>query len=146
MRAKHGGSVPHFYDGLWYDPRRCANRQPTEWEVDMLTTIIKANPMRWNSYCVFICFRYTPVEALQNPLAVEVQYQSVPFPSPNSSGPILHTDETIKSQLAASSVWCVAGIHQIQSSLNYLHPYILPPSINHHGLSFTKIQLSLYFV
>ena len=39
-----GGSLYHFYDGLWYDLARDANQRPTVCEVDTLTT--KAKPTR----------------------------------------------------------------------------------------------------
>ena len=33
LRAKQEGSLCHFYDGLWYDPPRDANIQPTAWKI-----------------------------------------------------------------------------------------------------------------
>ena len=33
-----GGSLYHFYDGLWYDPGREANSRPTVREADTLPT------------------------------------------------------------------------------------------------------------
>ena len=35
---------------------------------------------------------------------------------------------------------------KVESSPDYLLRYFPPPSLNRHGFSFTKVQLSLYFM